>query len=212
MKNINLHLKVGLFGERVILNYTYQYYHWVNYTSTKTLIIDINSNNMINVIGSIDNASIFNSTYYLIFTDQEIYQFMTMSARERRSDLLQRQLSNPTYMIPVTNYKATQNEVSTLVMENIRRGKEIVENLESKIKGAPSNYTVIPYSTVEEAELSSGNLFSLPHLLLHLNGKKINFHLVHNNFKGRGKLADATFSEYENILRTAFGSKLIVKN
>ena len=174
--------------------------------------MDVNYQYMIKVIGAIDNASIFNTTYYLIFTDQEIYQFMTMEGREKRSDLLQQQLSNPTYMIPVTNYKATQNEVIMLVMENIRRGKEIEENLESKIKDVPPNYTVIPYSTVEEAELSSGNLFSLPHLLLHVKGKKIKYHLVRENFKGRGKLADATFSEYEDILKTAFGSKLIIKN
>lgn len=167
---------------------------------------------MIKVIGSIDNAAIFNTTYYLIFTNDEIYQFMTMSGKERRSDLLQQQLGNPTSMIPVTNYRATQNEVTMLVMENIRRGQEIEDNLESKIKEVPPNYTVIPYSTVEEVELSAGNLFSLPHLLMHLNGNKIKYHLVRENFKGRGKLADKTFSEYENILRTAFESKLTVKN
>ena len=178
--------------------------------------MDVNYQYMIKVIGAIDNATVWNTTYHLIFTNEEIYQFLTMEGKEQRSDLIRTQISNPYRMIPlggtVSNYKVTQEEVSWLIDENLRRGKEIEENLDSKIKEVPPKFTVIPYSSVDKVELTNGTPLSLPHLLLDSDGKKIKFHLVHNNFKGRGKLNEDIFLSYENILKEAFGDKLNVKN
>ncbi len=170
------------------------------------------------IIGSIDNAVPVHSheTYYLIFTDIEIYQFMTMNSREKRYDLYHAQMSNPNLMltggIGMTGYRLTQDEVATILQENIARGQEIEKNFESKIKETPHGYEVIPYSTVSQAELTNGTLVTLPHLLLHTEHKEIKFHLVHDNYKGRGRLSDETFSKYEEVLRNAFGSALLVKN
>ena len=66
------------------------------------------------IIGSIDNAVPVHSheTYYLIFTDIEIYQFMTMNSREKRYDLYHAQMSNPNLMltggIGMTGYRLTK--------------------------------------------------------------------------------------------------------
>jgi len=58
-------------------------------------------------------------------------------------------MGNPDRMMPVggaiSNYKVTQEESASLVQENIQRGKEIEDNLESKISEIPSKYTVIPF-------------------------------------------------------------------
>ena len=171
---------------------------------------------MVKIIGSIDNAAHMNDTYYLIFTDNEMYQFLTMSAKERLSDMWHTTMSNPERMAPVvgnySNYKVTQEETENIVMENAKRGKEIEDNLETKLSEVPPQYTVIPYSTVDKAELSGGTVVSLPEILLHANGKKLKFHLVRCNFHGRGKLTDEIFSQYKETLTTAFGSKLKVKS
>ncbi|ARD85537.1 hypothetical protein FAD_1696 [Ferroplasma acidiphilum] len=171
---------------------------------------------MVKIIGSIDNAAHMNDTYYLIFTDNEMYQFLTMSAKERLSDMWHTTMGNPERMAPVvgnySNYKVTQEEAENIVMENARRGKEIEDNLETKLSEVPPQYTVIPYSTVDKAELSGGTVVSLPEILLHANRKKLKFHLVRCNFHGRGKLTDEIFSQYKETLTTAFGSKLKVKS
>ena len=84
---------------------------------------------MVKIIGSIDNAAHMNDTYYLIFTDNEMYQFLTMSAKERLSDMWHTTMSNPERMAPVvgnySNYKVTQEETENI---HIRRSKETVEN------------------------------------------------------------------------------------
>lgn len=169
-------------------------------------------------MGSIDNAVPAHSheTYYLIFTDSEIYQFMTMDSRERRYDLYHAQMSNPYLMLTggmgMTGYRLTQDEVAAILQENLARGKEIEKNFESKIKENPPSYEIIPYSTVSQAELTNGTLVTLPHLLLHTGDKEIKFHLVHDNYKGRGKLSEETFTKYKEVLKNAFGGALIVKN
>lgn len=171
---------------------------------------------MVKVIGSIDNASIWNTTYHLIFTDSELYQFLVMTGRERISENWKAEMSNPDRMIPiegyVSNYKVTQEETELIAQQNIMKGQEIEDNLETKIKEEPSQYTVIPFSMVEEVELTNGNAVSLPHLQLRVKEKKLKFHLVRCNFRGRGKLTDEIFSQYEGTLKTAFGSLLKVKN
>ncbi len=171
---------------------------------------------MITVIGSIDNASIWDTTYHLIFTKEEIYQFLVMDKKERFSDLYYSYMDNPLRMAPVegeiSSYKVNQDAVRNLVTENLERGKEIEANLESKLKEVPPKFTVIQCSSIDRVELTNGTPFSLPHLLMESKGEKIKFNLVHNNFKGRGKLQDEVFLSYENILREIFGDKLTVKN
>ena len=171
---------------------------------------------MIKVIGAIDNASLWNTTYHLIFTQEEIYQFLVMDKKERRSDLFYTSMENPTRLMPVageiSNYKVTKDEVKSLIAENLKRGKEIEANLESKLKEVPPKFKAIQCSSIDKVELTNGNPFSLPELLLESKGEKIKFHLVHNNYQGRGKLQDEIFSSYENILREIFCDKLKVKN
>lgn len=170
---------------------------------------------MIRIVGSIDNAAKENETYHLIFTDSNLYQFLVMKLRERMSEEWKAGMSNPTRMVPVydyvSNYKVTKEETEQIAQQNIVKGKEIEDNLETKIKEVPPQYTVIPYSAIKQVELSSGDAFSLPHILFHVNGKKLKFKLVAYNFQGRGKLPDEVFSRYENVLKTAFGDLLKVK-
>jgi len=105
-----------------------------------------------------------------------------------------------------------RKEKENLSIENARRAKEIENKLEEKINEIPSKYIVIPYLNMDKAEFNGGNLFSRPNIIFHVNGKKIKFHLAGYNFGGRGKLPDKIFSEYENILKMALGSKLEVKS
>lgn len=171
---------------------------------------------MSKILGSIDNARKGHPTYHLIFTDSELYQFLVMKGKERILDVWKAQMSNPNRMIPVegyvSNYKVTQEEIEQIAQQNVMKGKEIEDNFEKKIKEVPPQYTVIPYSTIDQVELFSGDLFSLPHILLQAKGKKLKFNLVAYNFQGRGKLPDEVFSRYETVLRTAFGDLLKVKN
>ncbi|QRF76539.1 hypothetical protein Thermo_02065 [Thermoplasmatales archaeon] len=201
-----------MMGKIIILLTVYKRDGW------KAEIFNINEEYfiMVTVIGSIDNAASLDTTYHLIFTDNELYQFLVMKARERISEEWKAQMNNPDRMIPiagyVSSYKVTQEETEQIVQQNILKGKEIEDNLETKIREVPPQYRVIPFSTVEQVELSNGNGVSLPHLLLRVNGKKLKFHLISCNFRGRGKLSDEIFSQYEGTLRTAFGSLLKVKN
>ena len=101
------------------------------------------------IIGSIDNAVHSNATYYLIFTENEIYQFLTMDSRERRSDLYHAQMGNPYVLLTggggPAGYKINQDEIASILQENLARGKEIEKNFESKINETPHSYEVIPY-------------------------------------------------------------------
>jgi len=173
---------------------------------------------MVNIIVTIDNAVQRDETYCLIFTDNEIYQFLTMDRKEKLSDVWHADMNNPERMAPVVGYvsnvKVMQEDNKNISIENAKRAKEIEDNLEEKINEIPPKYTVIPYSNVDKAEFNGGTVVSIPHIILHVNGKKLKFHLVEYNFKGGSKLPDKdkTFSEYESAMKTAFGSKLEVKN
>lgn len=170
---------------------------------------------MVNIIGSIDNAALRFTTYHLIFTDDGILQFLIMKGKERRSDLYHANMSNPERLIPVAGYvsnvRVTQEETAKMSQENLERGQEIEGNLESKLRENPPQYTTIPYSSIRQVELTNGSAVSLPHILLRVEGKKLKFRLIRNNFSGRGRLPDEVFSNYENTLSTAFGTLLIVK-
>ena len=182
----------------------------------KLLILNALYSIVVKVIGSIDNANIGNTAYHLIFTDSEVYQFLLMKGREKVSEVWKAEMGNPNRMVPIAGYvsniKVLKQVSEEIVNQNITKGKEIEDNLETKIKEMPPQYTVIPLSTVSEVELTNGNVVSLPHLILHVNGRKLKFHLVRCNFSGRGKLSDEIFSQYEGTLRTAFGSLLKVEN
>lgn len=170
---------------------------------------------MVRVKGAIDNAAIWNTSYHLVFSDSELYQFLTMDGKERRGDLYSASMSNPVRMVPVaglySSYNTMKGAVQEVVNENIKRGREIEANIEAHLKEEPPNYTIIRYDEVKKAELSRGSAVSLPHLLLQTKKEKLKFHLVHSNYQGKGALPDDVFSSYENLLREAFQEKLTVK-
>lgn len=170
---------------------------------------------MVSIIGSVDNAGIWNTRYHLVFTHNEILQFEVMSGRERVSDIYKANMENPTRMVPVAGkiaeYSTTKQEVEQLVSENIRRGKEIEINIEKKLEEKPSTFKRIPYDSIESVELTNGTSITLPHLAIKVGRKPIKFHLLHNNYQGRGKLDRETFQEYRKILDAAFAEKLNVK-
>ena len=170
---------------------------------------------MVSVIGSIDNAGIWNTQYHLIFTHNELLQFKVMSGKERVSEIYKANMENPTRMVPVagriSEYSTTKQEVERIVSENIKRGKEIEENLEEKLNEKPSNFTKISYDSIDSAELANGTSMTLPHLVIKIGHKSIKFHLLHNNYQGRGKLDLETFRHYRSILETSLAEKMRVK-
>lgn len=170
---------------------------------------------MATITGSIDNAGIWNSNYHLVFTEHELIQFVVMTGRERVSDIYHADMANPSRMVPVagavSNYSTTRNEIQAIVAENVRRGKEIEENLDEKMKGDPSSFTRIPYENIDSVEISNGSALALPHLIIKTGRRSVKFHLLHNNYQGRGRLDGETFSSYRNTLERVFGEKLNVK-
>ena len=171
---------------------------------------------MVNVIGSIDNAAIWNMTYHLIFSDNEIYQFLVMTGKEKRSDLFMAQMANPNRLLPVdgyiSSYKTTKEEVEMLTFECISRGHEMEKNIDKYTHENPPNYSVIEYADIKSVEMSPGNPFSLPHVEFETSNGKIKFHLVHRNYQGRGKLPDDIFNSYLSTLKAALGDKLVIKD
>ncbi len=170
---------------------------------------------MVSIVGSIDNAGIWNTQYHLIFTENEIFQCLVMTGKERVSDIYKAGMSNPKRMVPVagqaSNYSVTKQEIQMIVDENIRRGKNLETNLEEKIRENPSAFQRIPYENINGAELANGSPLSLPHLLLKVGHKSLKFHLLHNNYQGRGKLDENTFNAYRETLSKALGEKLVIK-
>ncbi len=172
---------------------------------------------MINILGSIDNAAIWDTQYYLIFTENEIFQFELMSGKEFRKDIFNKQMSNPYRMAPVagqvSNYNITREDAEQIVNKNIATGKSIEQNLDSIISEDLPEYkfTPIRYNTIDKVELSNGTMIELPHLILHGKNEKIKFHLTRNNYQARGKLPDNIFSSYEETLKKAFGDMVDVK-
>ena len=171
---------------------------------------------MVNIIGSIDNAAIRNTTYHLIFSDNELYQFLVMTGKEKRSDLFMAQMANPNRLLPVegavSNYTTTKQEVEQLSIECISKGQEIEKNLDKYIHENPPKYSVIEYTDIKNVELTSGNAFSLPHVEFDTTKGEIKFHLVHSNFQGRGKLPDDIFNGYLRTLKASLADKLVVKD
>ena len=171
---------------------------------------------IVNIIGSIDNAAIWNTTYHLIFSDNEMYQFLVMTGKEKRSDLFQSQMANPSRLIPVegvvSNYTTTKQEVEQLTFECISKGEEIEKNIDKHIHENPPEYSVIEYTDIKSVELASGNAFSLPHVEFETAKGKMKFHLVHSNYEGRGKLPDDIFNSYLSTLKAALGDRLVVKD
>lgn len=171
---------------------------------------------MTTVIGAIDNAGIWKTSYHLVFTNNEVLQFLVMKGREKFMGIYKADMSNPSRMVPVagaiSGYSTTRAEVQMIVGENIRRGKEIEASLDERMKNDPASFTRINYESIESAELSNGTMLSLPHLLLRTGGKNLKFNLLHSNYQGRGKLDEATFSSYMITLQKALGHKLTVKS
>ena len=171
---------------------------------------------MTSIIGSIDNAAILNTQYYLIFTESEVLQFEMMSGKERRRDIYTTQMSNSLRMVPVageiTTYNVTKEELIKLVDDNISRGKEIEQNIENILKEQPPKFVSLPYGDIHRVELSNGTPFTLPHLIMDLKLKKLKFHLVRKCYEGRGKLPDEVFNSYESTLKEAFGDIVSVKD
>ncbi|MCL4350098.1 MAG: hypothetical protein M1414_02720, partial [Candidatus Thermoplasmatota archaeon] len=56
---------------------------------------------MTKIIGSIDNAGQLKGIFYLIFTEDEMLKFETMSSKERRFELYLARMSNSMRMVPV---------------------------------------------------------------------------------------------------------------
>ncbi len=170
---------------------------------------------MVKVIGSIDNALIWNTTYHLVFSDSELLKFKVMEGAERFLDIYDTQMSNSSRMIPVegeiSNYRVTREEVKNILKENEMRGSDIEKNLDKILDDSPGYLERIPYTSIRAAELSNGNSLSLPHLELKIEGGHMKFHLNHSNYQGHGKLPEEIFSNYENTLKQALGDKLKVK-
>ena len=105
---------------------------------------------MVNIIGSIDNAAIWNTTYHLILSDNEMYQFLVMTGKEKRSDLFMAQMANPNRLLPadgyISSYKTTKEEVEMLTFECISRGQEMEKNIDTYIHENPPKYSVIEYT------------------------------------------------------------------
>ena len=171
---------------------------------------------MVNIIGSIDNAAILNTTYHLIFSDNEIYQFLVMTGKEKRSDLFMSQMANPNRLLPadgfISSYKTTKEEVEMLTYECISRGQEIEKNIDKYLQDEPPKYSVIEYPEIKSVELYSGNAFSLPHVEFETSNGKIKFHLVHSNYQGRGKLPEDIFNGYLRTLKASLDDKLVIKD
>jgi hypothetical protein len=170
---------------------------------------------MVKIIGSVDNAATVRGIYHLIFTDDGIYVFMTMSRRESMSKMWHAQMSNPARLVPVTgaasNYEVSKEETMLLITENLERGKEIEQNLETKLNENPDGYELIEYTSISSIELDAGNLLKTPELLIRAAGKRFKFHLTGYNFQGSGKLPEEILSGYENTLKMAVGDRLVVK-
>ena len=145
-----------------------------------------------------------------------MYQFLVMTGKEKRSDLFQSQMANPSRLIPVegvvSNYTTTKQEVEQLTFECILKGQEIEKNLDKYIHENPPKYSVIEYPEIKSVELYSGNVFSLPHVEFETSNGKIKFHLVHSNYQGRGKLPEDIFNSYLSTLKLVLGDKLVVKD
>ncbi len=75
MKDINLNLKVGLFVERVILNYVYQFYLRVNYMQESTIwtSIERNDRKLDSLFDSLENAYSFKRV--ILLNEEEEYQY-----------------------------------------------------------------------------------------------------------------------------------------
>lgn len=170
---------------------------------------------MARIIGSIDNAAIWNTQYHLIFTEKEILQFELMSGKEWRSDLYATQMSNRMRMVPIagqaTTYNVTREELERLVEQNAERGRDIERDIDNIIKERTHEFTSIEYAAIDNVELSNGTPVTLPHLIIHSKSKKLKFHLIRNSYRGKGKLPDDIFGSYENTLKEAFGDLLKVK-
>ena len=168
------------------------------------------------IIGSIDNAVIWNSTYHLIITQDEILKFKIMDSEEKLLDLYDTQMENPKRFIPVegeiSNYNITREEVQNIIQENLMRGKEIEENLDKIMEDKPNYLEIILNSSIEAVTLSNGTAVTLPHVEFKLTRGHLKFHLNHSNHQGRGKLPEDVFAKYEDALKEAFGEKLNVKN
>lgn len=167
------------------------------------------------IIGSIDNAVIWSTTYHLIFMGGEMLKFKVMGTEERLLDLWNTQMSNPNRIIPVegqiSNYNVTREEVGRIIQENIIRGKEIEENLDKILEEKPDYLEEIPYSSINSVILTNGSPITLPHVQFKLNNGHLKFHLIHDNYHWRGKLEKDIFSNYTNTLSEAFGDLLSLK-
>ncbi len=170
---------------------------------------------MAKIIGSIDNAGQLKGIFYLIFTEDEMLKFETMSSKERRFELYQARMSNSMRMVPVagdvTSYNIMKETVENMIVENIGWGQDIEKDLDEYLQKPPPEFERFSYDDITSVELSGGTAVTLPHLIFKLSDNHEKFHLLHGNFKGRGKIEDDVFKKYEDVLKEALPGKLEVK-
>jgi hypothetical protein len=158
---------------------------------------------LVQIIGSIDNASRGRSTYHLIFTSKEILQFLVMDRRE--SYALMRNTIGFS-----SGYRNAKIAVQGMASTCLERGKEIEEHIETRITGEKGSYISIDYSEISDVSLSGGNAFTLPHLSFIYKGRQVRYNLIQANYKGRGKLPEDVISSYRNTLEKALPENLKV--
>ncbi len=162
-----------------------------------------------NIVGTICNATIFDSMYYIIFTEDKVLQFNTI---ERRDLELKEYLSNTPGLAPLSvgafpfNSYMPQPDSEYVISENMLKGEEIKKNIDELIK-EKSKFKEIPYSSIKYIKLVYGGKLRLPKLIICMNDKKVKFCLIHS---GSGKY-DEILLKYKNMLNQLFKDKFVIK-
>ncbi len=170
---------------------------------------------MTEVIGSIDNAGNLKGIYCLIFTKSGILKFETMSHKEVKFEMYKARMMGGVSSFPsgsgLNAYNIQQEQMESMILENLGRGQDFENDLDSYLEKKPAEYESVSYENIMEAELSSGTALTLPHVLFKLNDGHMKFHLLHGNFHGRGKIPEDVFKKYEDTLRSTLQDRFVLK-
>lgn len=155
-------------------------------------------NQMVRILGSIDNASTRGPINHLIFTENEILQFQVMENRERVATL--GSSTEPTPLSGLRHQPLRTDLFHKISGMCLDRGKEIEKHLDDHLDVEKGNRRSMNYSGITDIVLSGESIYSLHSLAFKYEGQEIKYFLVREG----GRISDDVLTSYKNTLDKAF--------
>ena len=155
---------------------------------------------MIEILGSIDNASINGNIYHLVFTKNKILAFQVMQYSEKKAFIENNGDFDSHTML---RNRARGTIFETISDECLDRGKRVESNINNSLLHEKQVFVLMEYSEVTAVVLSGYDISQLHSLSFKFKGQPIKYFLTNRG----GRVPEILLQSYRKVLDLAFPGK-----